>query len=333
MREILLIGHGTRDADGAEEFRDLVRRVAATLPDHRLAGCFLEFQAPDIQTGVDRLVAGGATEIVAVPVLLLDAGHAMADIPRELDRARSRHPAVAVRYGPHLGFHPNLLAVIGRVLEAVGEDPRRPDPGTALLLVGRGSRDPVANSNFYKFSRMVWEHYGYDTVENAFVGLTRPSLPEGLARVEALGARRVVVVPYFLFTGRLYRRIVRTVAARQAEQPDRTYRVTPYFGLDALVVDVVRQRVEEAVAGFSTAAHDAWMRPLAEARYGPRDGGHPHPHAHGPEGHVHGHGHHDADAHDHAHHAHPSHPAGYGHGRAPFGSAGLPPDSEGDGTP
>jgi sirohydrochlorin cobaltochelatase len=308
VREILLIGHGTRDDDGATEFRRMVRRIGAALPAHRLAGCFLEFQAPDIQDGVDRLVAGGATEIVAVPVLLLDAGHAMADIPRELARARSRHPAVAIRYGPHLGFHPNLLAVIGRVLAAVGEDPRRPAPDTALLMVGRGSRDPVANSNFYKFSRMVWEHYGYDTVENAFVGLTRPSLPEGLDRVEALGARRIVVVPYFLFTGRLYRRIVATVAARQAARPDRSYAVTPYFGLDPLVLDVVRQRVEEAVAGVSTAGQDAWMRPLAEARYGPREEGHSHPHDHGHEaqqGHAH-----PAHGHPHADHHHPHAPLG-----------------------
>jgi sirohydrochlorin cobaltochelatase len=317
VRKILLIGHGTRDADGAAEFRQLVRHIAQALPEHRLAGCFLEFQEPDIPTGISQLVAAGATEIVAVPVLLLDAGHAMVDIPRELERARSRYPTVAIRYGPHLGFHRNLLAVIGRVLAAVGEDPHHPHPETALLLVGRGSRDPVANSNFYKFSRMVYEHYGYDIVENAFVGLTRPSLPEGLARVEALGARRIIVVPYFLFTGRLYQRIVATVAARQAAETARTYRVTPYFGLDPLVLDVVRQRVEEAVAGRSTAAHDDWMRPLAETRYGPRQ---THAHHHGAEGHRHAHGSPHGHGHDHAPHSRARHEAETGPDPASLGA-------------
>ncbi|HBY78923.1 MAG TPA: sirohydrochlorin chelatase, partial [Cyanobacteria bacterium UBA11148] len=39
--------------------------------------------------------------------------------------------------------------------------PHRSD--TVLLVVGRGSSDPDANSDVYKMARLLWEGSGYQT--------------------------------------------------------------------------------------------------------------------------------------------------------------------------
>ena len=76
-----------------------------------------------------------------------------------------------------------------------------------VLLVGRGSTDPDANAEVHKAARLLWEGRGYAGVETAFVSLAAPDVPSGLDRCVKLGARRIVVLPYFLFTGILPDRV------------------------------------------------------------------------------------------------------------------------------
>lgn len=294
-RVVLLIGHGSQDPEGAEGFRQMAKAMAERMAgrEERVDHCFLEFAAPNIQEGVDRLSHQGVSRITAVPVMLLDAGHAMVDIPAELTRARQRHPAIRFDYGEHLGFHPKLMQVLLKQLAAVGEAPEDLNDQTVILMVGRGSSDPVANSNFCKWARMLWERTGYRAVDSAFIGITRPTLPEGLDRAVVSGAKTVVVLPYFLFTGTLYKRIAETVSAYQVRYPAMKFRLTRHFGLEPLLLDVVEERVEEALSGHANAYADDWMRPLAEGRYGPRR----RPFTQG----THTHGHHGHAPHRHAH--------------------------------
>ena len=65
--DLLLIGHGSRNPRASAEFATLADLVAARLPEHRVAGGFLELADPPIDRAVDDLVAAGATDVVAVP--------------------------------------------------------------------------------------------------------------------------------------------------------------------------------------------------------------------------------------------------------------------------
>ena len=76
-----------------------------------------------IQRGGGSCVAWGATEVTAIPVLLLDALHFTKDIPRELDSALKRHPNLILNYGAHLGFHEKMLQVLLASLHEAGGDP------------------------------------------------------------------------------------------------------------------------------------------------------------------------------------------------------------------
>ncbi|AUW94056.1 MAG: sirohydrochlorin chelatase [Sulfobacillus thermotolerans] len=279
---MLLIGHGSQDAEGSQQFDEMARQVAQRLqqshsiPVHR---AFLEFAEPAIGPYIDVLVAEGTMQITAVPVMLLDAGHCMEDIPHVLHASLHRHNGLQIHYGNHLGFHPALQDVLLRRLA-----PYPPTPQTGILFVGRGSSDPVANAHFYQLSRMLWERTQYEWIENAFIGITFPRMAEGLERLYRLGMRRVVVVPYFLFTGTLFKKIKAIAQQFAADHHGVEVAVTDYFGLENDVIEVVVQRVTEALDHISTASDTDWMRPLAQHRY-------PLSHHHGP-GHSHDHGHH-----------------------------------------
>jgi sirohydrochlorin cobaltochelatase len=311
---LLLVGHGTRDRTGVSAYLDFVRRVQARL-DARgvpVSGGFIELSAPPLKNAVRDLVDTGATHLAAVPLVLVSAGHAKGDIPGAMRREQLRHPGLGYAYGRPLGPHPALLdAVAARTDAALGyavgseDDSERdaePREGTAVVLVGRGSTDPDANAEIHKVARLLWEGRGYDLVEPAFVSLTWPGVPAALDRVRRLGARRVVVAPYFLFPGVLPDRVARQAEDFAAGHPHMDVRTAAVIGDCDTLAEVVTERYEEALAGdlrmnCDTCVYRVEM-PGHEHRVGapqrphhhPEDPAHQHDHAHGQQhGHAHAH--------------------------------------------
>jgi sirohydrochlorin cobaltochelatase len=118
-----------------------------------------------------------------------------------------------------------------------------------VLLVGRGSSDPDANAEVAKVARLLAETTSVAGVEYAFVSLARPGVAAGLDRCRALGARRVVVLPYFLFTGVLPVRVATQAAQWAAANPAVAMTNADVIGDCAELADVVLERHREALAG------------------------------------------------------------------------------------
>jgi sirohydrochlorin cobaltochelatase len=266
---LLLAGHGTRSTAGTAEYFALADRVRALRPGLAVGTGFLELAPPPLSVAMDDLVADGHCEVVVVPLVLVGAGHAKADIPLVVVKARQDFPEVRVTYARELGVHPDLLAVVAERLHATVPAEDRAE--TAVLLVGRGSSDPDANADILKVARLLWEGGGWPTVEACFVGITGPRVPEGLERCRRLGHRRIAVVPYFLFTGVLERRIHAQAGAFAAAHPGADVQVTRYLGPDDRVARLVLERYDEARRGPVPRSCDTCL-------YRANAGGHSHPH-------------------------------------------------------
>jgi sirohydrochlorin cobaltochelatase len=238
-RGIVLMGHGTRDLEGTAEFLGYADALRARTGEPVIPGV-LEFPCPDlpdIQAAFDQAAASGLEEIVALPALLFFAGHTQDDMPGETARAQKRHAGLRIALAGPLGSDERLLSAV--------EDRLRPfalDEDSAVLLVGRGSLYSDANADLFKTARMLWDRNRYGWVEAAFVSLAPPDVATGVERCRRLGARRVVVIPYFLNTGVLVKRIGRQALAAGAE-------VAPHLGGHELVVEVLLDRLGQARAG------------------------------------------------------------------------------------
>jgi sirohydrochlorin cobaltochelatase len=245
---LLLIGHGSRDRSGNEQFLALADRLASrTAADSGaiVEPCFLDHAEPDVGLGIERLVARGATQIGVVPLFLFAAGHAKHDVPLLLEKARLRHPGVGFKYGRHLGVHTSLIQVCSEQVGLIAGDPAQ----TAVVLVGRGSSDPDANSDLYKVARLLWEETHLSMVEIGYCDVTRPTVPEALARVLQLGARRVVLLPYFLFRGVLMERMRALLAVWQEAHPAVSFALAAADGLGShpSVLELVVARANEVL--------------------------------------------------------------------------------------
>jgi sirohydrochlorin ferrochelatase len=247
---LLVAGHGSRDPEGIAEFLDLARRFRAQRPNLPVEIAFLEFARPTIQEGIDRLAETGAETIILLPGVLMAAGHAKNDMASEVRRARQRYPRIDIRMGRALDVEPRLLQLARlRYQEALaGRREVAPDE-TLLLLVGRGSSDPDANANIAKVARFLQEGYPTGWAAWAFTGITKPLLADALPVCERAGFRRIVVQPYFLFTGVLLKRIYAQVEARCRVRPDLEYVATPQLQAHPLLIETFLERAEEALHG------------------------------------------------------------------------------------
>ncbi|MFH9007039.1 sirohydrochlorin chelatase [Streptomyces afghaniensis] len=302
---LLIAGHGTRDDAGAEAFRDFVRELGARHPELPVAGGFIELSPPPLGEAVTELVERGVRRFAAVPLMLVSAGHAKGDIPAALAREQERHPGISYTYGRPLGPHPALLNVLERRLDEAlgGTAGRRPGDraDVTVLLVGRGSTDPDANAEVHKAARLLWEGRGYAGVETAFVSLAAPDVPSGLDRCVRLGARRIVVLPYFLFTGILPDRVRHQTEGWAAAHPDVEVRSADVIGPEPELLDLVWERYTEAVEGDLRMNCDSCVYRIALPGFEDKVGLPQQPHFHpDDDGHHHGHGHHHG-AHSHVH--------------------------------
>lgn len=246
---VLLVGHGSREQSGNDEFLKFCEVIRPHLGPERVETCFIELTTPLVPESLDRCVELGARRVIVLPVILLAAGHVKVELPHELDEAKARHPGVEFLYGRHIGLDPLVIEIMRERLAEVEREVAWPPEDTAILVVGRGSSDPDANSELYKLSRLLWESRRYPVVESCFIGVTNPSLPEGLARCAALGATRIIAVPYFLFTGILIPRIHRLVNDFVASHPGIEVRVADYLNAHTKLITVLQERKREALRG------------------------------------------------------------------------------------
>lgn len=294
---LMLVGHGSRAAAGVAEYWRFAEVLRGCAPGLEVGCGFIELAEPDLDTGIDELVARGAGSVVCVPLVLLGATHLKNDGPAALERARARHPGVRFHYARQLGIHPTLLGVADqRIREAVGAG-RHPD--TWVVLVGRGSSDPDANADLFKVARLLWDGRGLGGVEAAFVSLASPSVPQALDRCRALGARQIVVVPYFLFTGVLVERI-RDQARQWSQTTGTPVALGPYLGPVEEIARVVLERYREALEGEARMNCDVCVYRVALPGHEQKVGAPvvSHHGRHGSHGHGHGHDH----VHDHVRH-------------------------------
>ena len=319
---VMVCGHGSRDEDAVSEFLNFAKKLKNQLLQYELDWGFLEFANPVIKSGLDSLREKGIREIMSVPVMLFAAGHAKNDIPSVLNAYQAQFPELSISYGRELGIDLKLIRAAGeRVKDAIEQADGDISPEeTLLMVVGRGASDPDANSNVSKVTRMLWEGLGLGWAETAYSGVTFPLIKPGLEHASKLGYKRIVVFPYFLFTGILVKRIYQYTDMVAAEHPEIQFVKASYLNDHPLVLDTFSERVEEIRNGVNNMNcklckyREQFLG--FENEVGLRQESHHHHvegigtgHSHS-QGHVHSHDH--DHPHDHGHHPYPhaDHPLG-----------------------
>ena len=249
---VMICGHGSRSQSAVDEFAVLAEKLPPLLPaDWEMEYGYLEFANPVIRDGLDRLREKGCERILAVPGMLFAAMHSKNDIPTVLNTYAAKH-GIAVSYGRELGVDPKMVAAAGeRVREAVAR--ANAEHGevnlhdTCLVVIGRGASDPDANANVSKIARLLQEGMGFGWCEVGYSGVTFPLVEPCLQHASKLGYKRIVVFPYFLFSGILIDRIYGFTDQVAAEHPGTQFVKAGYLGDHPKVLETFAERITEQV--------------------------------------------------------------------------------------
>lgn len=318
MTAVMICGHGSRDQAAVDEFNVLAVHFRKRLPEWDVESGFLEFATPMIRDGLEKLKERGARRIVCVPSMLFAAGHVKNDLPSEINNFGVENPGIEMIYGRELAIDPKLLrAAKERIEDAERQaNDRISRQDTLLMVVGRGTNDSDANSNVSKVARMLWEGMGFGWAEVSYSGVAYPLVNQGLERAIRLGYRRIIVFPYFLFTGILVRRIYTWVDEVQTMYPEVDIVKAGYLNDHEGVIDAFIDRMQEALEGENNM--NCQLCKYREQIIGyenqvgvPQVGHHHHVQGIGTDGHhaedhgvYHGHHHHHGHGHDHGHSSH-----------------------------
>ena len=239
----LLVGHGTRNIAGQQQFREVFAQFAERISPELAELAFLELAAPNIATAVGQLAAQGATHVVTVPVLLFSAGHAVRDIPVAVAQAARWCGLKCVGQTPPFELCPQVLELSAlRFRQAVCQTAPTPCcierceerlcPQIGLALIGRGSRSDEATERMRQFAQLRRHITPVAHLEVGFVFAQRPTVEECLQLMAESDCNTVVIQPHLLFEGELVEQLRGQVADYAARYRQQHWLITKTIGTD-----------------------------------------------------------------------------------------------------
>lgn len=232
---LIIVGDG-RSGPGDLEQIAAALEEALQLP---VQAAFIHAAAPSVGEAIrSGILEHRPGQVVVLPLYVGASAAQKENLRQIVDAARDRWREVSLHLALPPSAHPGIISAYD---DAVSQTPL-PTHETALLVVGRGSRDAESNAEVYQLARLLWERFPVGAVEVAFHGVTVPTVATAIQRCVQNGARQIVVVPYVLYDSALYE----TIKA-QAVYPDGDIIVVPKLSIHEGVIEAVRQRLQAAL--------------------------------------------------------------------------------------
>ena len=117
---------------------------------------------------------------------------------------------------------------------------------TALLLIAHGSPREESNRDVERVVNRVREHRGYDFVKIAYLDCNDPNIPDGIRECVAVGAERIVCVPYFLHAGRHVSLDIPAIVQQAAREHKHVgFLLSPLIGRSTSITEILKRRASK----------------------------------------------------------------------------------------
>ena len=117
----------------------------------------------------------------------------------------------------------------------------------AVILLAHGSRVPEAGEGMEFLAARLREELPDRLVETCTMSRLGPHFPEVLEKCVSWGAKKIILIPYFLHSGlHLVLDIPKMMQEKAREFPGVRLILGKNLGFDECLVDLVRRRIEES---------------------------------------------------------------------------------------
>ena len=243
---VLIVGHGSRDNRSNSEFEQFVSGFQNFRPDLDIQFAYIELVQPDLKTAL-RKISQKSKKTVIIPLFLFTSGHVKNDIPLAITSLQKEFPTNSYIVTQSLGIQTDIIELLReRALKVYSQDNQQQSK-TGVIIISRGSSDADANSDFYKAVRIFEEGNNYSFVRPCFIGIARPSFEESLEMAARLRPEKLLILPYFLFGGKLIEKIDRIVKEFSDKYSWIHSELASYFGPDPKIYSIMDRLLDNAV--------------------------------------------------------------------------------------
>lgn len=144
----------------------------------------------------------GYKKIKVLPLFLAPGVHVREDIPAEIALAKEKiNDRLIIELSPYLGKYSAIATLLSqRFLEMSGQ---------IRIIVAHGSRLPTVSEFYHNLASKLDANIAYWS--------TAPSLEQQVTKQIRLGKKKIAILPYFLFPGKITEAIAAKVAKLQTE--------------------------------------------------------------------------------------------------------------------
>jgi sirohydrochlorin ferrochelatase len=119
---------------------------------------------------------------------------------------------------------------------------------TAILLMAHGSRIPEANDAAREIAARVKTMTQFDIVEVSFREQHLPNIQQGVDSCVAQGARRILLVPYFLYLGaHVLEDLPEELTEARERHPGVEMVLGKHLGVHNKLAEIVVERIAESL--------------------------------------------------------------------------------------
>lgn len=155
-------------------------------------------------TFAQKAIAQGFRRIQILPLFLAPGVHVQQDIPREIAASKQKlGDQVLLELSPYLGKYSAIVPLLREKFEVM--------PTAARVLVAHGSSLPGVSEYYQNLATELKALMAYWSVE--------PNLTQQVEALITSGKKQIVIVPYFLFPGKITEALALEVNALQAKYP------------------------------------------------------------------------------------------------------------------
>jgi len=242
----LLLLLAPREPAARRSLAALGGRLAAQL-GREVAVAWLDGPHDELDAQVTLSLGRGVSRLVVLPLTLGLGGARDRRLDAAIGALAQRWPGLPIHRGAPPAVDDVARMLGDRAQEAMRRARGRPRPlrpiDTAIVLVGAGDANPLANAELARVARLVSEAQRVVDVGYAFLDLTPPSVGEIVARWTRLGARAVVLVPHAVLGGQAQRRLQAAAAAARTSRMS-VLVAPPLASHPALVSALVRRYLD-----------------------------------------------------------------------------------------
>ncbi|MEA5512828.1 sirohydrochlorin chelatase [Nodularia sp. UHCC 0506] len=229
----LLVSHGSRDPRPEVAMQQLAGLVSHKLGNTKnLVGiAALELQPQPLYQQIQKFatLVDGVDCLQVVPLFLLPGVHVMRDIPDQIALAKQAlGQDMMINLQPHLGSHPNLVSLLSQQMATMTAE--------TTILLAHGSRRPDSLEPIETIATKLGAVTAYWAVA--------PSLESRVQDLVAAGQRKIMILPYFLFTGGITDAIAQSIEKLKLQFPAVTFQLAEPLGASAELAEIIGDLID-----------------------------------------------------------------------------------------